>query len=50
MKDRIKAAVDAREDESFVKIVGVAHVSVISSKPFNEDAGADMIFPEAMKD
>ena len=54
MKDRIKAAVDAREDESFVIMARSDALAVENEKMLYErlesyiEAGADMIFPEAL--
>ena len=54
MKDRIKAAVDAREDESFVIMARSDALAVENEKMLHErlesyiEAGADMIFPEAL--
>jgi methylisocitrate lyase len=54
MVDRIKAAVDARKDESFVIMARTDAVAVEGMQPAIErartclDAGADMIFPEAL--
>jgi methylisocitrate lyase len=54
MVDRIKAAVDARSDDSFVIMARTDALSVEGLKPAIEravacrEAGADMIFPEAV--
>jgi len=54
MVDRIKAAVDARTDESFVIMARTDAVAVEGMQPAIErakaclEAGADMIFPEAL--
>jgi methylisocitrate lyase len=54
MIDRIKAAVDARTDDSFVIMARTDAVAVEGMVPAIEraraclDAGADMIFPEAL--
>ena len=54
MVDRIKAAVDARIDESFVIMARTDALAVEGMQPAIEraiacvEAGADMIFPEAM--
>lgn len=54
MVDRIKAAVDARQDESFVimartdALAGEGLQSAIDRACAYVEAGADMIFPEAM--
>jgi methylisocitrate lyase len=54
MVDRIKAAVDARRDEQFVIMARTDALAVEGLEPAIEraqacvDAGADMIFPEAM--
>jgi methylisocitrate lyase len=54
MKDRIKAAVDAREDESFVIMARSDALAVENEKMLYQrlesyiEAGADMIFPEAL--
>ena len=54
MVDRIKAAVDARNDDSFVIMARTDALAVEGMQPAIEraiacvEAGADMIFPEAM--
>ena len=54
MVDRIKAAVDARSDDSFVIMARTDALAVEGMQPTIEraiacvEAGADMIFPEAM--
>ena len=54
MVDRIKAAVDARRDDSFVIMARTDALAVEGMQPAIEraiacvEAGADMIFPEAM--
>lgn len=54
MVDRIKAAVDARSDDSFVIMARTDALAVEGMQPAIEraiacvEAGADMIFPEAM--
>jgi methylisocitrate lyase len=54
MVDRIKAAVDARTDDTFVIMARTDAVAVEGMKPAIErakaclEAGADMIFPEAL--
>lgn len=54
MVDRIKAAVDARHDDSFVIMARTDALAVEGMQPAIEraiacvEAGADMIFPEAM--
>jgi methylisocitrate lyase len=54
MVDRIKAAVDARRDDSFVIMARTDALAVEGMQPTIEraiacvEAGADMIFPEAM--
>ena len=56
MVKKIKNAIDARKDENFLIIVRTDANSVegiektIERVKLYEDAGADMIFPEAMKD
>ena len=56
MCDRIKAAVDARGDESFVvmartdALAGEGFDSAVSRAVSYAEAGADMIFPEAITD
>jgi methylisocitrate lyase len=56
MCDRIKAAVDARGDESFVimartdALAGEGFDSAVSRAVSYVEAGADMIFPEAITD
>lgn len=56
MVDRIKAAVDARTDESFVimartdAIAGEGHNAGIDRACAYVEAGADMVFPEAVTD
>ena len=56
MVNRIKAAVDAREDNNFVIIARTDAFAVeglnsaLDRAKACEEAGADMIFPEAMKD
>ena len=55
MVDRIKAALDARSDESFVVMARTDALAVEGWAPMIEriqayvEAGADMIFPEAMQ-
>jgi len=55
MVDRIKAAVDARTDENFVIMARTDALAIEGEKAAIEraiacvEAGADMIFPEAMK-
>lgn len=54
MVDRIKAAVDARQDDSFVIMARTDAVAIEGMEPAIEravacvEAGADMIFPEAL--
>ena len=56
MVDRIKAAVDAREDDSFVIMARTDALAVeglhsaLDRAKACEEAGADMIFPEAIAD